>query len=203
MDARVRLEETRPPSGPAVRLKERLTYELGPLVVFFIGNQIGGIEAGTAVFMAATLVSLCANYLRERRFPVAPLFSTVLILIFGGLSLVYAEPWIIMVRPTLMNGVYAAALLGGLLAGRTVLRLVLKDSLVLDSDHAWRVLTWRAVAFLTLLAALNEITWRWFPVDVWVAFKTFAVLPMNAAFIAAQAPFVRRHRGPPPPGLGD
>lgn len=202
MDTMARIEETRPPQGPAVRLKERLTYEFGPLAAFFIGNQIGGIETGTAVFMAATLISLGANYLRERRFPVAPLFSTVLILIFGGLSLLYAEPWIIMVRPTIMNGVYAAALLAGLLAGRHVLKIVLKDSLVLDSDRAWRVLTWRAVAFLTLLAASNEITWRWFSVDVWVAFKTFAVLPLNVTFIAAQAPFVRRHRAPAPPGRG-
>lgn len=202
MDARVRADESRGPTGPAVRLKERLTYELGPLAVFFVGNQIGGIQTGTGVFMAATLVSLAANYARERRFPAAPLLSAVLILIFGGLSLYYTAPWIIMVRPTIMNGAYAAALLGGLLAGRHVLKMVLEQSLVLDSDRAWRVLTWRAVVFLTLLAALNEITWRVFPVDVWVAFKTFAVLPMNVAFIAAQAPFVRRHRAPPPRGRG-
>lgn len=202
MDAMARIDENEPPTAPSVRLKERLLYEFGPLVAFFVGNQVSGIETGTAVFMGATLLSLAANYLREGRFPVAPLFSTVLILIFGGLSLFYAAPWIIMVRPTIMNGFYAAVLLGGLLVGRNVLALVLKGSLVLSSDRAWRVLTWRAVAFLTLLAAANEITWRWFSVDVWVAFKTFAVLPMNAAFIAAQAPFVRRHRAPPPPEPG-
>ncbi|WP_349370346.1 septation protein IspZ [Salinarimonas sp.] len=194
MDARARLDETDTPAGPVVRLKERLTYEVGPLFAFFIANAIGGIFVGTAIFMVATVLALVANLARERRIPTAPVASTVLILIFGGLSLAYAEPWIIMVRPTIMNLFYALALLGGLAAGRIVLRIVLKESLVLDTERAWRVLTWRAVAFLALLAGLNEITWRFFSVDVWVAFKVFAVLPLNVAFIAAQAPFVRRHR---------
>ena len=197
MDARVRGNETRGPAGPVVRLKERLTYEIGPLFAFFVGNQIGGIVFGTGVFMAATVLALLANLWRERRIPTAPVASTVLILLFGGASLFFSAPWIIMVRPTIMNGAYALALLGGLALGRIVLRMVLKDSLVLDSERAWRILTWRAVAFLTLLAALNEITWRFFSVDLWVAFKTFAVLPLNVAFIAAQAPFVRRHRARP------
>lgn len=194
MDARVRGSETDAPAGPVVRLKERLTYEVGPLFAFFIGNAVGGIFVGTAIFMAATVLALVANLLRERRVPTAPVASTVLVLIFGGLSLAYEEAWIIMVRPTIMNGFYALALLGGLAVGRFVLKMVLKDSLVLDGERAWRILTWRAAGFLVLLAAANEITWRFFSVDVWVAFKVFAVLPLNVVFIAAQAPFVRRHR---------
>lgn len=181
---------------PVLRLKERLTYELGPLLAFFVATQLGGIFVGTAVFMAVTVLALLANLARERRVPLTPLASTVVILAFGGASLHYEAPWIIMVRPTVMNGSYAAILLGGLLAGRLVLKTVMRSSLVLDGDDAWRVLTLRASAYLILLSVLNEITWRAFPVDVWVAFKTFAVLPLNLGFIAAQVPFVRGHRLP-------
>ncbi|MGJ3263867.1 MAG: inner membrane-spanning protein YciB [Salinarimonas sp.] len=187
---------------PVLRLKERLTYELGPLVAFFIGNQIGGIFVGTGVFMAATVVALLANLVRERRLPLTPLASTIVVLAFGAASLVAEAAWIIMVRPTVMNWFYAAILLGGLAAGRLVLKTVMRKSLVLDGERAWRVLTLRTSAYLILLGLANEITWRFFPVDVWVAFKTFAVLPANLAFIAAQAPFVRRHRVTPPASGG-
>ncbi|WP_169728787.1 inner membrane-spanning protein YciB [Salinarimonas rosea] len=183
---------------PALRLKERLTYELGPLVAFFVGNQVGGIFVGTGVFMGATVLALVANLVRERHVPLTPLASTLVVLVFGGASLLAEEAWIIMIRPTVMNWFYAAILLGGLATGRLVLKSVLRASLILDGPRAWRVLTLRASAYLVLLGVLNEITWRFFPVDVWVAFKTFAVLPANLAFIAAQAPFVRRHRLPPP-----
>lgn len=198
MDARVGGRASIRPAGPVVRLKERLTYEVGPLLAFFVAVQAVGIVLGTVVFMAATLVALAANLLRERRLPTTPLVSAGLVLVFGGVSLFFHEPWIIMIRPTVMNGVYALVLVGGLLCGHFVLRSVLKGSLVLDGDEAWRTLTLRAVAFLVLLATLNEITWRFFPVEVWAAFKAFAVLPLNVLFIAAQAPFVRRHRAEPP-----
>ncbi|GGK43411.1 inner membrane-spanning protein YciB [Salinarimonas ramus] len=198
MDAISQNREDTAPTVPALRLKERLTYEFGPLVAFFIGNQVGGIFVGTGIFMGATVLALLANFLRERRLPVTPLASTLVVLAFGGASLLAEEAWIIMVRPSVMNGFYALVLLGGLIAGRLVLRAVMHRSLVLSSDRAWRVLTRRAIAYLTLLVILNEITWRYFPVDVWVAFKTFAVLPMNLAFIAAQVPFVRRHRAASP-----
>ena len=202
MDAMREGHETGPRALPALRLKERLTYELGPLLAFFVANHLGGIFVGTAVFMIATVLALLANLVRERRVPLTPLASAVVVLAFGGASLFYEAPWIIMVRPTVMNGFYAAILLGGLLTGRLVLKRVVRGSLVLDDDRAWRVLTLRASAYLILLSILNEITWRFFPVDVWVAFKTFAVLPLNLAFIAAQAPFVRRHRLPEPAPRG-
>ncbi|WP_372426327.1 inner membrane-spanning protein YciB [Salinarimonas chemoclinalis] len=191
--------ETTPAAAavPVLRLKERLTYELGPLVAFFVGSQLGGIFVGTGVFMGATVLALAANLLREHRVPLTPLASTLVVLAFGAASLLAEESWIIMIRPTVMNWFYAAILLGGLAAGRLVLKSVLRRSLVLDGTRAWRVLTLRASAYLILLGVLNEITWRFFPVDVWVAFKTFAVLPANLAFIAAQAPFVHRHRVPP------
>lgn len=181
-------------AGAAVGLPERLAVELGPLLAFFVVTQAGGIERGTLAFMAATLLALVAGIWRERRIPLTPLLSAILILAFGATSLFLAEPWIIMVRPTWMNLFYAGALIGALGFGQLLLKRVLGGSLVLSSDRAWLVLTLRLVAFLVFLAILNELVWRNGSVETWVAFKTFGVLPMNLAFAASQIGYVRRHR---------
>lgn len=193
--ARVWTEE-RATNGP-VGLLERMALEFGPLLAFFAFTQGGGIEAGTLAFMAATLLALVVGIVRERRIPLTPLLSAVLILAFGATSLALAEPWIIMVRPTLMNLFYAGVLIGALAFGHLVLERVLGGSLVLSSHRAWLVLTLRLAAFLVFLAILNEIVWRMLSVEAWVAFKTFGVLPMNLMFAASQVGWVRRHRLPP------
>ena len=47
------------PGGHASRASvPKLAIELGPLLIFFAGNALAGIYAGTAAFMVATLISL-------------------------------------------------------------------------------------------------------------------------------------------------
>jgi intracellular septation protein len=43
------------------------------------------------------------------------------------------------------------------------------------------------------MAVLNEIVWRSFTTDQWVAFKTFGFLPLTVVFALAQTPLMMRH----------
>jgi intracellular septation protein len=40
---------------------------------------------------------------------------------------------------------------------------------------------------------LNEAVWRSQPTETWVAFKTFATLPLTFVFLALQWPLLKRH----------
>ena len=53
----------------------KLAIELGPLLIFFGGNALYGIYAGTAAFMVATVISLGAAWLCLHKLPVMPLVS--------------------------------------------------------------------------------------------------------------------------------
>ena len=58
---------------------------------------------------------------------------------------------------------------------------------------------------LCALAALNEIVWRLFPTDVWVAFKVWGIMPLTVVFSMFQLPVLKHYAPDPepvPPAVG-
>ncbi|MGH6832645.1 MAG: inner membrane-spanning protein YciB, partial [Methyloceanibacter sp.] len=95
-------------SQPA--LLPKLAIELGPLLVFFGGNAVAGIYAGTAAFMVATLISLAVARFRYHKLPVMPLVSGVIVLVFGGLTLYLQDETFIKLKPTIVYSMFAVLL---------------------------------------------------------------------------------------------
>ncbi|HSM19238.1 MAG TPA: septation protein IspZ, partial [Hyphomicrobiales bacterium] len=60
----------------------------------------------------------------------------------------------------------------------------------------WHKLTLRWTIFFLALAVLNEIVWRNFSTDSWVAFKVFGFLPLTLVFALAQVPLIQAHEPP-------
>lgn len=173
----------------------KLAVEIGPLIIFFLVNARAGIYWGTGIFMAATLVSLVASRLIFGRVPVMPLVSGACVVVFGGLTLWLQDDQFIKIKPTIVNGLFAAALFGGLLAGHSLLKVVFGEVFRLNED-GWRKLTLRWACFFTLLALLNEVVWRTVSTDTWVSFKVFAIMPLTMVFALSQVGLLRAHEIP-------
>ena len=171
----------------------KIAVEAGPLVVFFVVNSRAGIFSGTAAFMVAILISVALSWRMERRLPVLPLVSAAFVLVFGGLTLYLADELFIKLKPTIVNALFAAILLGGLAAGQTFLKPLLGSAFQL-SDVAWRTLTLRWGLFFIVLAILNEIVWRNTSTEFWIGFKLFGAMPLTLVFAAAQTPLILRHQ---------
>lgn len=191
----------------------KLALEMGPLVLFFLANSkpdlfrgaagavLGerlatgpqsGILIATAVFMVAMLVSLVATKALMGRLPIMPLVSGVVVMVFGGLTLFFQDDTFIKLKPTIVNILFGAVLLGGLAFGRPLLPYALDTVFELDAEGWWK-LTFRWGIFFFILAALNEIVWRTQTTDFWVAFKVWGVMPITMAFAMAQTPLLMRH----------
>ena len=188
------MSEPHKPSNAALRL----ALEVGPLVVFFLVNARVDIYWATGAFMVAIVVSLAVSRTVERRFPVMPLVTAVFVLVFGGLTLALQDELFIKLKPTIVNALFGAILLGGLATGRALLKPVFGTGLELDDD-GWRALTLRFGLFFLFLAGLNEVVWRSVSTDAWVSFKVFGLMPLTFVFFLLQAPLLRRH-GPRPEG---
>ncbi len=179
----------------------KLALEMGPLVLFFLGNAYAerfGIAAdqklfvATGAFVAATVTALAIHYALVRRLPVMPLVSGVVVVVFGGLTLYLQDKTFIMVKPTIVNTLFGVVLLGGLAFGKPLLAVVL-DSMFALTDEGWRKLTFRWGLFFLALAALNEVVWRTQTEDCWVNFKVFGIMPITVAFALAQTPLLTRY----------
>lgn len=195
----------------------RFLLEIGPLAVFFFtyvgwdyvfppaaprnpGDVSPGLMAATAVLMVAVVVSLALSYKWERRLPLMPLVTAVMVLIFGGLTLILRDEIFIKMKPTIVNMLFAATLFVGLALGKSFLQPLLGHTLQL-SDRGWRVLSWRWAFFFVFLACLNEFIWRTFSTDFWVSFKAWGMFPITLVFAVAQVPLIQRY-APPAPQAG-
>jgi intracellular septation protein len=170
----------------------KLALDVGPLVLFFAANARFGIYAGTAVFMVAIVVALAVSYALTRHLPIMPLVTAVIVLIFGGLTLVLHDELFIKVKPTIIYVLFASVLLGGLAFRKPLLGMVL-DSVFNLTEEGWRKLTIRWAVFFLVLAVLNEIVWRTQTTDFWVSFKLFGVLPLTILFGALQVPLLTKY----------
>ena len=179
----------RPTIGPILKF----ALDLGPLAVFFIANARADIFVATGAFMVAILVSLVVTYSIERRLPLLPVVTALMVLAFGSLTLILNDETFIKLKPTIANVLIAAALFIGLAIGRPFLKVVLGTVFELD-EEGWRKLTWRWAWFFLFLAVLNEIVWRNSSTDVWVNFKVFGIMPLTILFSLSQLPMLQRYK---------
>ena len=170
----------------------RLVLDLGPLIVFFAGFKYLGIFGATAAFMAAVLISLGIGFALEKRLSPMPLFTAVLVVIFGGLTLYLKNDMFIKMKPTVLYAFFGATLIGGLWFKRLFIKYVFAQAFELD-ETGWRQLTWRWGSFFLVLAVLNEAVWRNASTATWVSFKVWGIIPLIFLFALAQTPFVMKH----------
>ena len=166
--------------------------EYGPLVVFFAAYAGTNLLWATAALMAATVVALGLSLAVARRVPLMPLVTAAVVGVFGGLTLWLQDETFIKMKPTVVQGLFAAILLGGLATGRPLLKPLMGAAWPMD-DEGWRRLTLRFGLFFAVMAGLNEAVWRTQSTDVWVAFKVFGILGLTFLFAVLQAPLMRRH----------
>lgn len=185
----------------------KLVLELGPLMVFFFANSrgewlaetfptlgaMGGpIFIATGLFMIATAISLSVSWVLVRSLPIMPLVSGVIVFFFGALTLWLQDETFIKMKPTIVNTLFGAVLLGGLYFGKSLLGYVFDQAFKLDAE-GWRKLTLRWGVFFLFLALVNEVVWRMFSTDTWVAFKVWGIMPITLIFTFSQMPLIMRH----------
>ncbi len=194
----------------------KLALDLGPLLLFFVANsrpalfapllapflpqelltgEHAGIFAATGVFIPAVLIALGVSYALTRHLPVMPLVTAIVVVVFGGLTLVLQNETFIKLKPTIIYVLFGTVLLGGLAFRKPLLGMVF-DSVFHLTDEGWRKLTLRWALFFFALAVLNEIVWRTQTTDFWVSFKVFGVLPLTFLFGALQYPLLTKYAAP-------
>jgi intracellular septation protein len=145
--------------------------------------------------MAALVIALAIAYALTRHLPIMPLVTAIVVLVFGGLTLVLHDELFIKVKPTIIYVLFGGVLLVGLGFGKSLLGVVF-DSVFHLTEEGWRRLTLRWALFFLALAVANEIVWRTQTTDVWVSFKVFGVMPLTFLFAALQYPLLQKYAAP-------
>jgi intracellular septation protein len=163
---------------------------LAPLVAFFIAYLLRGLFLATAVLMAAMAGVLAVDWLRERRVPPMHLLSAVLVLIFGGATLLLHDRHFIQWKATVLFWLLSLAFIASFWVGeRTLAERFLGSALegrMQVSAAVWRWLNGWSALFYALLGAANLAVAYYASERAWVNFKIFGLTLLTFAFVMAQ-----------------
>lgn len=174
----------------------KLALDIGPLVLFFAMNAKFGIFAATGGFMVAVVAALLVSYVTIRQWPIMPLVTAIVVLVFGGLTLALHDDTFIKLKPTIIYIAFGGILLGGWIFNKPFLE-ILFDAMFHLTPEGWSKLTLRWALFFLVMAVLNEAVWRTQSTDFWVNFKLFGFVPLTFLFAAAQVPLMSRYAADP------
>ena len=169
-------------------------FEFFPLIVFFVVyyKSDKDLYLSITAVIIATLVSLVALYIKERKISTMMLVSTVILLVFGGLSIFLKNDIFFKMKPTIINALFAIILIGSTFFNKPVLKMLLNSSMKL-TDQGWSLMNKLWSGFFIFLALLNEIVWRTQTTDVWVNFKVFGIMGITIVFTIVQIPILKKH----------
>ena len=174
----------------------KFVTDIGPLVIFFYFyyNSDKDLKVAIPPLIIATIVSVLFVWFLEKKVPMVPLLSGILVTLFGGLTIYFKNPIFIYMKPTIINILFALALFfGKFFTKEPVLKKILGKSLKLN-DEGWKILNNRWMYFFLGLAILNELVWRTQSEEFWVNFKVWGMLPITFIFTAFQVPLITKHK---------
>ena len=185
--------------------KVKAALEYGPLLGFMLGywwfkdqsfmvggHTYSGFIAVTGVFVLVFAASILGLWRLTGKLSAMQVFTLVVVLFMGGLTVWFNDPHFIKMKPTIIYIFFAAALGVGLLQGKSYLKLVMGEALPMQ-DTGWMILTRRITVFFVGLAVLNELVWRNFSDGTWVTFKAVGLTLAMFLFLLTQAKLLEKY----------
>ena len=179
--------------------------ELGPPILFFVvylwlrdetfvvgGTEYPGFIMAAAIFVPILLASIAVLWKLTGKLSRMQVFTAVLVVIFGGLTVWFNDERFFKIKTTIVYGLFAGLLGIGLLQGRSYLAWVMAEFLPM-SDEGWMKLTWRLTGFFAALAVTNEVVWRTMSTDAWVKIETFGFPALMFVFMWSQIMSLQHH----------
>jgi intracellular septation protein len=165
----------------------QLLFDFFPVIAFFVTYKItGNMFAATAVIIVAVIAQTGWQWFRHRKVSQMALISGVLVLIFGGLTLLIHDKAFIQWKVSVANWLFAAAFLGSRFFGEQLLIERIMGANVQLEKPVWQALNWAWIGFFTVLGALNLYIAYNFSEEFWVNFKMFGLLGLTLVFAIAQ-----------------
>jgi len=164
-----------------------------PIVLFFVAFKVAGIFIATAVAIAATLVQIAWLYRKNGHVEPMQWVSLVIIVLFGGATLITHDETFIKWKPTILYWLMGGVLLvGHAFFNRNFLRMLMGSQLNLP-DPVWRTLMFSWAGFFVVMGVINLWIAYNFDTDTWVSYKLFGGMGLMLVFVLAQAVFLSRH----------
>ncbi|QRN41521.1 MAG: septation protein A [Neisseriaceae bacterium] len=163
------------------------------LILFFgIYYITKDIFMATAVAIVGGVVQVIICWIKYKKLHGMQMLNLLIILVFGGLTLIlHDENWIKW-KPTVLYWTFATVLCGGLLVKRNFLQRLFGQEIQLPT-LIWNRLTSAWILFFIFLGILNLWVAFTFDIDQWVTFKVFGATGLIVMFIILQGIYLYQY----------
>lgn len=196
----------------------KLLFDLFPVILFFaafkyseknpetaatwVATLLGSalVDAKQAPILLATVVVIVATvaqiawvHFRHGKVDKMLWISLGLVVVFGGLTLVFQNEAFIKWKPTILYWVFAVSMaFSALVLRKNPMKAMLGEQLNLP-DAVWNKVNLSWIAFFAVMGVLNLVIAFNFPTDTWVNFKLFGGMGLMLVFVLAQGMFLSKY----------
>lgn len=178
----------------------KLLFDFFPILLFFVCYKFFGIYSATAVAMAASVAQVLFHRIKHQRYEKLHLISLSLILVLGGATLFFHNPWFIKWKPTGIYWLSSLVFLGSTFIGKKPLIQKMMDGNVCLPAKIWRRLNYAWAVYFILMGSLNLYVAYYYNTDFWVNFKLFGGVGFMLLFVFLQALYLTKHAITPSSG---
>jgi len=171
----------------------KFLFDLFPVILFFVVFKFFGIYPATAVAIVATIVQIVWMKLRHGKVDGTMIASGLIIVVFGGATLLLHDENFIKWKPTVLYWVFSVALIvANLVFKKNLIRGLMEKQISLP-NNIWNNLNLAWSLFFLVLGFVNLYVAFNYSTDHWVDFKLFGTTALMFIFIIAQGLILNKY----------
>jgi intracellular septation protein len=171
-----------------------------PFMALTPGNESDAIYMATLVAIIATIIQVAFSAILLKKVEKMPIITLVLLVIFGGATLLLKDPLFIQWKPSVINGLFGIGfLLSQFIGSKPLVQRLMSQAVAIEDDSVWVKLNLSWVFFFAISGLANIIVAPaidpfnfQFSESTWVDFKLFGLMGMTIAFVIGQAFYLAR-----------
>jgi len=171
----------------------KFLFDLFPIILFFAAFKIYDIYVATAVAIVATIIQIGWAKYRHGKVDNMLIASGVIIVVFGGATLLLHDETFIKWKPTVLYWLFGLGLaVASIVFKKNLIRSMMEKQISMP-DPIWNKLNGAWAGFFILLGFLNIYIAYNFTTEAWVNFKLFGTMILMFAFIIGQSLMISKY----------
>lgn len=171
----------------------KILTDLIAIILFFITYSITkNIFWATSVALIIGILQAVFTWLKYKKLDTMQWISLILIVVFGGATILLHDARFIMWKPTLFFWIAAIALAISQMMKKNGIKAIIGKEINIP-DEKWRVLTLMWIVFLLFMGLINIVIAYTFTEAQWVNYKLFGSTALMIIFFIWQGVYLSRY----------
>lgn len=177
----------------------KLFSDLLAVVLFFLTYVFTkNMIAATAVAVVVGILQAIFTWIKYKKLNSIQWASLILIIVFGGATIVLKDPKYIMWKPTLLFWLIAIVMLIRQIMGKNPVQSLMSNKELTGQeitlpDFIWTHLAWAWIVFFIFMGAINIAIAYTLSEAQWVNYKLFGATGLMIVFFIAQGLYLNRY----------